>query len=343
MRNRLCIVIAVISSVSWGQDVPPGRPASEYLAEADRLGGLRAWARAERFFAQAERASEEAGDSRNALYAKLGRIRGELPRRSVADVSHQLAEILELPLATTDDRIRLRCLIIKGEVDEDYDADLAEQDWREALTIAKRLNDPLWVNRANAELGITIALQGRTSDGLFMIASALKKAEDTKDLSSVVRWSSVIGKGLFQFGRPEEALKFFERAIAAGSDVDELRFSLMAYLGKITALTKLNRVKEARELLATTLAVAREHESFGYQAELLRQYALLEETDGDREGAVRRLLEAVDFARRAGANRVLAEIYLDLGRLQLVLRREKRRLRLSVLVSRQQGPYVSVY
>ncbi len=269
MRNCLCIVIALISSVSRGQDVAPGRPASEYLAEADRLAGLRAWTRAERFFVHAERAFEEAGDSRNALYAKLGRIRGELPRRSVADVSQQLAEILELPLAMTDDRIRLRCLIIKGEVDMDYDADLAEQDWREALTIAKRLNDPLWVNRANAELGITVALQGRTSDGLFMIASALKNAEATKDLSSVVRWSSVIGKGLFQFGRPEEALKLFDRAIAAGSSVDELRFSLMAYLGKITALTKLKRFEEARELLATTLAVARERESFGYQAELL--------------------------------------------------------------------------
>ena len=323
MRNRLCIAIALISLVSWGQDVAPGRPASEYLAEADRLADLRAWARAEPFFTHAERAFEEAGDARNALYAKLGRIRGELPRRSVAEVSQQLAEILELPLAMTDDRIRLRCLIIKGEVDEDHDAALAEQDWREALTIARRLNDPLWVNRANAELGITVALQGRTSDGLFMIASALKKAEAAKDLSSVVRWSSVIGKGLFQFGRPEEAFKFFDHALAAGSGVDELRFSLMAYLGKITALAKLNRVKEARELLATTLAVARERESFGYQAELLRQDALLAEADGAREDAIQRLLEAADFARRAGANRVLAEIYLDLGRLQLALGRQK--------------------
>ena len=61
----------------------------------------------------------------------------------------------------------------------------------------------------------------------------------------------------------------------------------------------------------------------GYQAELIRQDALLTEAVGSREDAIQRLLEAADFARRAGANRVLAEIYLDLGRLQLALGRQK--------------------
>jgi len=75
----------------------------------------------------------------------------------VAEVSQKLAEILELPLAKSDDRIRLRCLVIKGETDEDYDVSLAERDWREALAIAIRLEDERWINRANGELGIVTA------------------------------------------------------------------------------------------------------------------------------------------------------------------------------------------
>jgi len=315
---RIAVTILFCTFSSWGQNLSP----ASTLAEADRLADLRAWARAEPLFIQAEKEFELAGDARNALYAKLGRIRGELPRRSVAEVSQQLSEILDLPLAEADDRIRLRCLVIKGETDEDYDPLLAEQDWREALDVAKRLNDPMWVNRANGELGIVAALQGKTSEGVFMIASALKKAEDMKDLSSVVRWLSILGNGFIQFGRSEEALKYFDRALLAGSTVDELRFSLMVYLGKISALTKLGRTQEARALLAEAMKVARERDGLGYQAELLRQDSHLDEAAGLRKEAIQKLLEALGFARRASANRIIAEIYLDLGRLQLALGRK---------------------
>lgn len=318
MRVCLLVSLVLLTSSIQGQTLSP----AEALAKADRLADLRAWARAEPFFIDAEKGFFQAGDSRNALYAKLGRIRGELPRRSIAEVSQELADILETPLAMSDDRIRLRCLVLKGETDEDFDALLAEQDWKEALSVAKRLNDELWMNRANGELGLVAALQGKTSEGLFLLASALKKAEESKDLASVVRWLSIIGSGFIQFGRPEEALKYFDRALAAGSSVEELRYPLLAYSGKVSALTKLGRTKEARELLAPTIAIARSHESLGYQAELLREDALLAEAAGLRSEAVERLMEAAEFARRASANRILAEIYLDLGRLQLALGRK---------------------
>lgn len=313
MRFVSRIAVALLSSMGWGQVSPPANP----IAEADRLADLRAWTRAEPFFIQAEKAFEQAGDQGDALYAKLGRIRGELPRRSVAEVSQELADILESPLAASDDRIRLRCLVIKGEADTDFDAALAEQDWREALEVAKRLNDPMWINRANGEIGIITALMGKTSEGVFLISTALKKAEESKDLSSVVRWLSILGTGYIQFGQYEGALKLFDRALATGSAVDELRFPVMAYLGKVSALGKLGRTREARELLAASLVIARERESLGYQAELLHQDALLAETAGSRDEAIQKLLEALDFARRASANRIVAEIYLDLGRLQL--------------------------
>lgn len=318
MRGCLRIAVPILSFSCWGQASPP----SSALAEADRLAELRAWTRAEPFFVQAEKEFEQAGDARNALYSKLGRIRGELPRRSVAEVSRQLEEILESPLATSDDRIRLRCLIIKGETDEDYDALLAEQDWREALGIAKKLNDAKWINRANGELGIVAGLQGKTGEAMLLIGTAIQNAKAMNDHSSVVRFLSVLGNGLVQFGRPEQALAVFDQAISAGSTVDELQLSAMANLGKVSALVKLNRTQQAREILAVTLEVARKRESLGYIAELLRQDSHLDEAVGLRGEAIQKLLEALDFARRASANRIVAEIYLDLGRLQLALGRK---------------------
>lgn len=135
MRTCLFVLLVLLPSVVRAQS------PTEALAKADRLADLRAWTRAEPFFIEAEKGFIKAGDARNALFARLGRIRGELPRRSIAEVSKELAYILQSPLAATDDRIRLRCLVIKGETDQDYDASLAEEGWREALAVAKRLND----------------------------------------------------------------------------------------------------------------------------------------------------------------------------------------------------------
>jgi hypothetical protein len=53
-------------------------------------------------------------------------------------VSRRLAEYLDDPLVQKDDRLRLRCLVIKGETDEDLDPSLAERSWREALEIATK-------------------------------------------------------------------------------------------------------------------------------------------------------------------------------------------------------------
>src|SRR5690348_13005636 len=48
------------------------------LAEADRLAWLKNWTKAEPHFAQAEKAYGAMDDRRNALYARVGRLRGEI-------------------------------------------------------------------------------------------------------------------------------------------------------------------------------------------------------------------------------------------------------------------------
>ena len=123
-----------------GQDDP-----QRLLAEGDRIGWLKNWQKAEPFFARAEVLFREGGDRRNELYSRVSRIRGELQKRGLFETSTLLASILDDPLLKNDPQLRLRCLTVKGDVDLDFDTDLAARDWTEALSVAKSLGDSAWI------------------------------------------------------------------------------------------------------------------------------------------------------------------------------------------------------
>lgn len=89
-------------------------------------------------------------------------------------MSQRLAEYLDDPLVRADERLRLRCLVVKGETDTDLDPVLAEQSWREALAIAERLGDQGWANRARGELGLVAFLQGNVNAAIIQLGQALK-------------------------------------------------------------------------------------------------------------------------------------------------------------------------
>jgi hypothetical protein len=111
----------------------------QLIQQADRLSWLKNWTRAEPLYGEAQQLFAARGDRRNALYAEISALRGQLPRLPVAEVSQRLAEYLDDPLVRSDARLRLRTLVIKGETDTDLDPALAEQSWREAAEIAGSL------------------------------------------------------------------------------------------------------------------------------------------------------------------------------------------------------------
>src|SRR5437660_10564687 len=114
--RRIGLVLAgvLLYSSAFAQTTDP----QSLVAEGERLAWLRAWTKAEPLFSEAERVFAVRGDKRNALYAAINALRGQLPRLPVPEVSTRLAEHLEDPLVLGDDRLRLRTLIIKAETDE---------------------------------------------------------------------------------------------------------------------------------------------------------------------------------------------------------------------------------
>jgi CHAT domain-containing protein/predicted negative regulator of RcsB-dependent stress response len=285
------------------------------LAEADRLAWLRVWTRAEPLYAKAREAFIASGDERNALYAEVSRLRGQLPTLAVPEVSERLSEYLDNPLVQSDDRLRLRVLIIKGETDEDLDPSLSQRSWTEALALAQKLNEPAWANRARGELGLVAFLQGDTNTAVVNLGQAIKVAETNGDTSSLVRWLTLFGHGFVELGRPEQAFDFYERALKVARAVPELQMAFMTLVGKADALARVGRLDEAEALVKATLAEAAKEGSLGYQAELTVRLASIAAARKQPDQALEELSRAAEFAKAAGANRILATIGLERGKL----------------------------
>ena len=97
------VVVVLVYSV-FGQQ----GEAERLIAEGDKLAWLKNWQAAEPFFEKAEVLFRERGDKRNELYARISRMRGQLPSRGLFETSTYLASILDEPLTKDDARLRLR-------------------------------------------------------------------------------------------------------------------------------------------------------------------------------------------------------------------------------------------
>jgi CHAT domain-containing protein len=310
--NVAVVVAVLLCSPAIAQESDPHK----LLAEADRLAWLRAWTKAEPLFAAAERAFAAQGDQRNAMYAHVSALRGQLPRLPVPEVSERLAELLDDPLVFGDERLRLRALIIKGETDTDLDPSLSQESWTEALALAEKLGESAWANRARGELGLIAFLLGDTNAAIVRLGQAMKVAESNGDASSLVRWMTLFGHGYFQLGQAKQALDFYDRALKLASTVPELQFPVMTHLGKGNALVRLERLDDAKAVLADAQAAAESQGALGYQAELVLQQALIAEREKDAARALTLLTRATDLALKAGGNRIVAEIALEAARVQ---------------------------
>ena len=286
---------------------------ADVLAEADRLAWLKNWSRAEPLFSKADEMFTAAGDERNALYARISAIRGRLPRLSLIEVSQTLSDYLGNPIVQNDAKLKLRCLVVKGDVDMDFDDGLAQQDWTEALSLAKSLKDPDWEARATGELGIISFLQGDHSGAVMSIGNALSHAIKNGDIGGQIRYLTLIGSGLTEFGRPEQALEYLDRALKVVASTPDLADPVMTYTEKARALAAAGREPEATTLLQSVLEVTLERQSYGYQADLLIQMARLS-LKADRQSiAIDQLQQAFELANRVDARRLVSQAALELS------------------------------
>jgi CHAT domain-containing protein len=290
------------------------------LTAADRFYFLNNGPAAAPLYARAEKLFSERGDARNEIHAKVGELRSEAETMSFVDLSRFLNEQLQNPIVQGDKKLRLWCLIAKGYTDIEIDYRASKRDWLEAQDIAKSLGEDQWVIRASGELGLIGFLEGNPGRAARLLGGALLSTMTSGDTAGQVRFLELLGRGFEEVNRPTEALKFFERAIRLAEADPDCGLPFMGYEGKAQALVSLSRTDEAKVVLENALAKARSQEKRGHEAQVLILLGKLASQKGDRQGAVKYLEDASQFAARGQFYRMeadsmfeLAQIYRDAG------------------------------
>ncbi len=327
LARSLATPIAVVASLLGGplraQDRPVETNPKRLIEKADRLAWLYNWYMAGPLYAEAERLFEQAGDRRNALWAKIGRLRSEWESMSFREVSEYLATELETPLAKDDAELRLWLLDAKGAVDLEVNPATARQVYEEARKLARRLGDKAREARASGELGIIAFMEGDTGKSLELLAGALKTSIELKDVGAHIRYLNLMGNGLTLFGRPEDGIRYYDRALQLVRSTPELDTSTMAIAGKARALVALRKRAEAEKLFQETLELAKHRNRRGLAASVLTELGKLANDAGQPKRAVEFYQEAVTLAEAGELHRLvatasfgLAKLYRSLGDLE---------------------------
>ena len=277
------------------------------LQAAERLAWLRNWSSALPYYQQAEREFTASGNRRNALFAHISAIRGELQRLPLLETSELLANQLEDPLVQSDPRLRLRCLVVKGDVDLDLDTELAKRDWTEVHSLAGSIGEDGWVNRAQGELAIISFLSGHHEAAALSMLATITKARKTGDISSVIRYEALVGDGLVQWKQYDRALKYFDDALDVAKSQPDLQNPLLVYSGKIEALIGIGKTDEAEKLLDTALDAAKAKDAIGYEAELYFRFGLLDLKRGLQTRAIEEFKKADTLADSVNSPRIAAQ------------------------------------
>jgi CHAT domain-containing protein len=283
------------------------------LAEANRLAWLFNWPKAEAVYVRAEELFKERGDTRNEIYARVGRIRAQAETMSWVDVSEMLGKQLEIPVVKSDPKLRLWCLAAKGYTDLEINPASAKRAWTEAQGIAETLGEAQWEARAKGELGFVAFLEGDSRRAAIMVGDAFLSAKASGDMGGQVRLLEMLGNGFNEAKRYGEALAFFERAIKTSNSNPDAGFPFMAYEGESQTLAAQGKMTEAREKLERALGVARANQKRGHEAMILLSLGELALQTGDRERAMRYLEEAGDISQKYNFYRTVGQAMIDLA------------------------------
>lgn len=305
----LIVLLSVFTVVQADGD--PNIPLQRALHRAD----LHNWIDAAEDFGAAERGFASAGLHREALFAKCGRIRATMEERSLPEISAELeGELASNPFLRDDRRLRMFCLAVKGDIDGELDTVQWRKDWGEVSRIAADIDDAKWQNRASAELGLAAFMDGNIGEARKRLGSALITASKLKDVGAQIRYLGLIGTGLVLVKSYNEALPYFEKALAAASAAGPAAgYQFITLQGKLQALVRLERYDDAETLAQQMLVQAREKGKRVKESQMLITAARISMHRGRPEEAVQRLNASAGLAEEGRFKRLLAEARFELA------------------------------
>jgi CHAT domain-containing protein len=265
-------------------------------------------------YAQAEEEFDQAGDSKNALRARLGRLRAQMQSASCTELSREIDEILGNAIVETDPELKLQALAYKGEIAHQCDLWVAKEAWEEVLRLSKATGNKAWEARATGELGVlTYVVGGDGARATLLIGKALFKVAETQDSWAEATYLTHTGNSLSMIGRHEIALKYFEKALTAARRQPDSPFPLTVYIGKARTLLEMGRDAQAKLLLREALQQATLMNYRISETELLILQAKLAMKANNTALALESLTHAIRISNEGNFGRALANAHWELA------------------------------
>jgi CHAT domain-containing protein/tetratricopeptide (TPR) repeat protein len=312
--------VGLICLICTARPLTAADPA-QLLATAEHLADLYNWYDAHPLYAEAEAAFRDAGDQRNGLFAQASRLRGEMQIRAFPELLDAIDSILASDVAKTDKRLRLRCLVIRGDVNLEMDVPAARDDWEAALALATEIGDRKWQSRAKGELGMVAFMLGDGGTAFSQVSQALVAAKATGDIGAEIRYYAAIATGLNLSRSYAQAMPYFDLALDTAAKHKETGFQYISVWGKAKALLGVGRLDEAQRLVDEALAQADADDRWIKKVQLLVAASEVAKARGSKDKAVQYLKEALPIAERGGFKRLLAAIYFNLTEFSLASQR----------------------
>jgi CHAT domain-containing protein/tetratricopeptide (TPR) repeat protein len=285
------------------------RSASEVLQHALHLADLYNWSDAADDFGEAEKLFLAASDQRNALHARLGKIRSSAEQRALPVLSVQLAEELDTnPLLQTDKPLRMFCWIVKGDIDGEIDSRAMREDWEQVQALARELGDSKWQNRALAQLGLAAFYEGDLATARMNVASALMIATSSGDVGAQIRYLTVVGTGLVATGMYEQAPAYFDKALKIAGMTPDSGYPFSADEGRLDMLFRLGKLDNAQRLADDLLIHAQQGHHAEHQAIALDAKARIARAQHDDKTALSLLEQSASLAEAGGFVRELTDV-----------------------------------
>jgi hypothetical protein len=297
------ITAGMVASTSGHAQAP-----SELLSEADRLADQGNWFRAAPLYAKAEKEFQRAGDRRNELYAKFGRLHGDTEAGLYRATRAQVVLDLTDPLVEGDPQLKIHALALLGTIDLNLDTAAAGDDWRKLLAVATAAGDRKWQNRANGYLGLVAGLNGNIGAAGGALYQAVMKAEQLGDASGEIYFATWIANGMAVNNMADRAVQLLDRVeeLARKSGFSEM--PLQFSIAKVRALMQLSEPQkvrgreEGKKLLASTLDLARKNGVSGAETELLMPVGK-STRDGGLPSTISANIRSIHFIGAYGARR----------------------------------------
>jgi len=310
MRFRLIGLAFLLLCASLANAQEPD--AKALLARALHFADLYNWDDAGPAFAEAEHLFTQAGDQRNALYAKLGRIRSNIDRdqQTLPAVATQLGDALEDdPLLQADKDLRMFCFIVKGDIDTEINTGAMKQDWVQVQTLAREQGNAKWQYRALAQLAIAAFYNADLETARKDAGTALEAATKAGDIGAEIRILTILTDGLIESKMYAQALAVIGNAIKLANATPDTGDQFVIQERRVAALIGMRQFDMAQRVNQEFLAHAQQEHRGAHEATLYGLAATIAEGRNDRQAALQALQEGMRLGEATGYSRELATLY----------------------------------